>query len=282
MATWPRSRCRSWSRAAHRPGAARRTAPRRGGSCACGRDPSRPAIIAAGRAVLRRRAACRALAGMPLPRPRRQHQHDPRVGLRGHLVVLPGLEVGEEARAAGLRPAVRGQLDLALCHEQVGPLVDAVLLELLARREVDRDHPGLAVGAQHLGLVRLHVERVDVPGVHGVSSLGRARGRNHAATGSPRADARSAWRAIHSAPAWSLNPCARIEISTVSDAMLKIRSPSAIPSLSTSSENVIVATPFGPNQLMKARVARSVRVPARAANTATGLARSRVKAAMAS
>jgi hypothetical protein len=40
-----------------------------------------------------------------------------------------------------------------------------------------------------------------------------------------------------------------------------------MPSASTSSEKVIVATPFGPNQAMKAFSARSTRVPASATHT---------------
>src|SRR5947209_14319452 len=63
-----------------------------------------------------------------------------------------------------------------------------------------------------------------------------------------------------------------IETKTASAARLKIVDPALIPSLSTSTENVIVATPLGPNQDMKARVAVSVRVPASAVNTATGRA----------
>ena len=45
-----------------------------------------------------------------------------------------------------------------------------------------------------------------------------------------------------------------IEQNTTSAAMSKIRSPSAMPSPSTSSENVIVATPLGPNHAMNAFV----------------------------
>ena len=59
--------------------------------------------------------------------------------------------------------------------------------------------------------------------------------------------------------------------------MLKIRSPWAIGSDRTSSENVIVATPLGPNQAMK-RLRRACRcpVPASASQIATGRATSSV------
>ena len=55
----------------------------------------------------------------------------------------------------------------------------------------------------------------------------------------------------------SVSPWARIEANTHSAAMLKRRSFAAIESASTSSEKVIVATPLGPNQAMKARVGAS-------------------------
>ena len=63
-----------------------------------------------------------------------------------------------------------------------------------------------------------------------------------------------------------------IEENTVSAARLKIRAPDAIRSPSTSSANVMVEMPLGPNQDMKPRVAASVAVPVSAANTATGRA----------
>ena len=49
----------------------------------------------------------------------------------------------------------------------------------------------------------------------------------------------------------------------------------------TSSENVIVATPFGPNQAMNASAARDTPVPIRAIASATGRATSSVIAAIA-
>src|SRR5437763_4734326 len=145
-------------------------------------------------------------------------------------------------------------------------LVDLVLLELLARGQVDRDHASVFVGAQQLRRVGLHVERGDVPGVHGRASYARLR---------------SACRAIQFDPGVSVTPCAMIDVTTASAAMFAIRSPCWMPSPSTSSENVIVATPFGPNQPMKRRVSRSVAVPSSAIHTATGRARSSVKTTMA-
>jgi len=70
----------------------------------------------------------------------------------------------------------------------------------------------------------------------------------------------------------SLSPCATIEHSTTSAAMSKIRSAPGTPEPRTSSENVIVATPFGPNQAMKASAARDTPVPISAIASATGRA----------
>src|SRR3954452_10505265 len=58
--------------------------------------------------------------------------------------------------------------------------------------------------------------------------------------------------AIQSTPGVSVSPCARIDTKTHRAARSKIRSSPSKPDVSTSSENVIVATPFGPNQAMKA------------------------------
>src|SRR3954453_21631110 len=169
--------------------------------------------------------------------PWRQQQHEPRVGLGRDLVALGALEVGQEPRAARLRAAIVGRdLDLALGHEQIRALVHLMVLELLAAREVDGDHPGLGIRAQHLRLVHGHVQRVDLPSLHCVSwsSGAGVAARNYAGTGS--ASARSVRRAIHSAPAWSVSPWAMIDTRTASDARLKISRPAEMPWLRTSSE----------------------------------------------
>src|SRR3954447_16454311 len=75
---------------------------------------------------------------------------------------------------------------------------------------------------------------------------------------------RSERRPIHSAPGWSVTPCAITDVSTASAAMFAIRSPWAALEPSTSRANVIVATPFGPNHAMNAFSAVFTRrVPAR-------------------
>ena len=76
-------------------------------------------------------------------------------------------------------------------------------------------------------------------------------------------------------------PWASTEAKTASAAMLAIRLPSSMPLLSTSRANVIVATPFGPNQPMNARVAMSVLVLTSARNTAAGRATSSTNATIA-
>src|SRR4051812_18190320 len=89
------------------------------------------AIIAGGRGCLLRCPAPGALARMALARPRREQQHEARVLLGGHLVALVRLEVRGEACAARLRAVAGRQFDLAVGHEQVGALVNLVVLELL-------------------------------------------------------------------------------------------------------------------------------------------------------
>src|SRR3954452_7031711 len=107
-----------------------------------------------------------ALAGMPLARPWRQEQEQARVGLGAHLVALVGLEVSHEAGTTGDRLAVLLDLDLAARHHHPGALVHLVLLELFAGGQVDRDDPRLWIAAEHLRLMRWHVHRGEVPGLH--------------------------------------------------------------------------------------------------------------------
>src|SRR6187397_80763 len=107
-----------------------------------------------------------ALAGMPLAWPWRQEQEEPCVGLRAHLVALLGLEVGDQARAARLARPVLLYLHLTRRDHHPGALVDLVLLEPLPSREIDGDDPRLGIASQDLRLMRLHVQRGDVPGLH--------------------------------------------------------------------------------------------------------------------
>jgi len=100
-----------------------------------------------------------ALRGVPLARPGRQQQQQARVANRAHLVTFFGVEVGDEARPARDRRAVPVELDLPARHDHPGALMDLVVLELVARREVDGDDARLVVGAEDLGLVGLNVER---------------------------------------------------------------------------------------------------------------------------
>ena len=83
-------------------------------------------------------------ARVPLARPRREHQQQPRVALRAHLVALLGVEHRDEARASADAAAVRVDLDLAVDHDEVRALVHLVVLEALAGGQVDRDRPRLA------------------------------------------------------------------------------------------------------------------------------------------
>ena len=93
----------------------------------------------------------------------------------------------------------------------------------------------------------------------------------------PRPLCAASRREIHSEPAWSVRPCAMIETSKQSAAMLKTRSASGTPEPSTKSANAIVATPFGPNHDMNAfSGVPTPRLPTSATNTATGRAASSV------
>src|SRR5204862_6714202 len=125
--------------------------------------------------------------------------------------------------------AVR-DLDLPGGHQQVGTLVRLVLLQLLTGRQVDGDNPRLAVAPEGLRMVWRDVQRSDVPALQvRLSRVGFA--VDHVAPDS--AEARSARRPIHSAPAVSVAPWAMIEMSTVSAAMWKTRVPALTGSAST-------------------------------------------------
>ena len=72
-----------------------------------------------------------------------------------------------------------------------------------------------------------------------------------------------------------------IEMNTASAAMPRMRSASGTAEPSTNSAKVIVATPFGPNQAMKALPSQPTsRTPVSAVNTATGRATSSVNTAI--
>src|SRR3954451_3365057 len=105
---------------------------------------------------------------MPGPRPGREDQKQARIAAGRDLMAFLRDPVSHESRAAALALT---ELDLAVDHDQIRMLMDLVLLELLAGGQEDRDGAGGAViGAQDLRLVRLNVERADVPGVHGAES----------------------------------------------------------------------------------------------------------------
>src|SRR4051812_11641521 len=112
-----------------------------------------------------------ALARMARTRPGSEDQQQARVALRRHLVALLRDPVRHRADARRPAFAVLAQLDLAIYDDQVGVLMDLVLLQLLARRELDRNRTrGAVVRAQDLRLVGLNVERLKIPDVHGAES----------------------------------------------------------------------------------------------------------------
>src|SRR5688500_9068854 len=94
-------------------------------------------------------------AVMPLARPGREEQQQARVARGAHLVPLLGVEVRDEAGPARNRRAALLDLDVARGHHDPRALVHLVVLEPLARGQVDRDHPRLRIGPKDLRLVRL-------------------------------------------------------------------------------------------------------------------------------
>ena len=103
------------------------------------------------------------------------------------LVALARVEHEEEPRAARGRALGAVDLDLAVDDDDVGALVDLVVLQALAGREVDDDRPRLAArGVQDCGLVRRDVERAQVPVLHAGAEPTPRRGALHADGGPAR------------------------------------------------------------------------------------------------
>src|SRR5829696_5193972 len=104
---------------------------------------------------------------MPVAGPRRQDQNHARVLGGADLVALVGVELREQPRPAADGLATRlAQLHGALGDDKPGTLVDLMLVEGLAGRDLDHDRAALLLGDEHLGLVRLDVQRIEVPGLH--------------------------------------------------------------------------------------------------------------------
>ena len=83
-------------------------------------------------------------------------------------MALSRVEDRGEARAAAHAGAVRVDLDFAVDDDEMRALVDLVVLQALAGGQVDGDRPRLAARrVQDLRLMRLHVERAQVPVLHG-------------------------------------------------------------------------------------------------------------------
>src|SRR5207248_10483413 len=81
------------------------------------------------------------------------------------LAALVGIEGRQEPRAAADGFGA-GDVDSAGDDQEPGALVDLMLLQALPSRKVDDDRPPLDLGFQHLGLVRLNIQRRDVPALH--------------------------------------------------------------------------------------------------------------------
>src|SRR4051794_1243342 len=96
-----------------------------------------------------------AVARVPRPGPRREHQQQAGIAGRPDLVTLLGNPVRDGPDPCGLGVAALLELYLSVDHYEVGVLMDLVLLELLAGGQKDRDRAGCSViGAQDLRLMR--------------------------------------------------------------------------------------------------------------------------------
>src|SRR3954447_18086448 len=105
---------------------------------------------------------------MAVARPWRQHEQQPRIRGGAHLVPLMRVEDSGESRAAAYGLSSVLDLDVAVDDDQIRPFVDLVLLQLLARGQVDRDRSRLAPGGvQDPRLVRLYCECPQIPVLHG-------------------------------------------------------------------------------------------------------------------
>src|SRR2546421_1876554 len=107
-----------------------------------------------------------AMARVALAGPGREQEQQPGVARHPHLVALGRVVYGERAGAGALGAAVLHQLDLAVDDHQPRALVNLVLAQRLAGRELDDDRSTLALGLEHLGLVRFDRERAEVPVLH--------------------------------------------------------------------------------------------------------------------
>src|SRR4029079_8454990 len=110
-----------------------------------------------------------ARARVPVAGRRGEDEQQPRVAASAHLVALARVEDREEARAAGHRIAGAAMaLDLALDDDELRALVDLVVLEQLARGQVQGDGARLAAHrVQDDRAVRPDVDAAQVPVLHG-------------------------------------------------------------------------------------------------------------------
>ena len=142
--------------------------------------PGTPAPAAEPRSPRRRRSSSRSAArssrapGWPSP-----GQGASTISRRASVVALTAWRsLGSNTAAAPAPPVVPAELDLAVDHHDVGALVHLVLLQLLPGGEVDQDRPRLAAGGvQDLRLMRLDVERAQVPVLHGRGAYSSASAR---------------------------------------------------------------------------------------------------------
>lgn len=110
------------------------------------------------------------LAGVSIPRPRRQQEKKPRVANRVHLAALVRVPVDEQTWPPCHDPVVHiDDLELSLGQHQPRVFVDLMLGQSLTSREVDKDRPTRCPRVDHFGVMREDVESTDSPTLHLVS-----------------------------------------------------------------------------------------------------------------
>src|SRR6185312_3866895 len=99
--------------------------------------PTEVSVLGASAAAAAAGGSGVARARVPVAGPRSEHEQQPRVGLGPHLMALAGVEHREEPGAGPDGVAVAAtDVDLALDDHEMGALVDLVVLEQLARRQI--------------------------------------------------------------------------------------------------------------------------------------------------
>ncbi len=109
---------------------------------------------------------------MALAGPWREQQKEPRVLGSADRAGLVWLELGHKAGPAAYSLAIRIiDLNSSRCDKEPRPLVNPVLLHLLAGRKLEDDQASLLGGVEDPRVARLHVHARNVPSLHDGESI---------------------------------------------------------------------------------------------------------------